>query len=351
MTFSPKDEKPSLNPPDDERRWQDQFLTWYAGLGAPLIERNLGVSGFRYHQFATLIPTVDGYSRPAHGRSQNRRIAAIKCAAEAIEREFAVRYFKSAPSHVPAIRFEITSEGFSSSDSVDVEIPPFGLRTSNGWAVHRSGDRAKTNAIMEALERHLLLKSFLKYGWDGFRVVQEIQNEEIRLFFLTSKLSVAGHVAGLVAAHSPLYPGVAFGHSVGKSTELESFQFWECPIFEAIDKILSMNGKAIEIKEEQNSWITSEIKDYLETPFDFSLLTQGKDSPQVADSTPFGFLSTFDLAASRDLKFPVHAALAWGGSFIPLYHQSALGNENRPYFERILALNGIYQIPEKHPIT
>jgi len=177
-----------------------------AGLGLPLIEKKLGISRFQYYQFGTEMPGADGQMRASHGRSQDRRLAVIKCAAEAIERDYMVRYFQKAGPNETAQSFHLTEEGFSTGEPRTIQIPPQGLRTSNDWALRATQAEASQGAIMEALERHLLLKSFLRFGWKGFRVVQEIKSEEMTILFLTSRFSASALIAGLVVAQSPLYP-------------------------------------------------------------------------------------------------------------------------------------------------
>ena len=175
-----------LPPSLAQRADEDALLSWFAGLGIPIRERYLELGQFHYFQFSAQFAAGDSITT-SHGRSEVRKLAALKCVGEFVERRF-------------------LDESYRSSDSPG--LLPRTLRSSNGWAVHQDGGKAKNTAYREALERHLLLKSFLTYGWSGFRLVEKMETEKMDLFFLTSRFSADGLTAGMVIAKSPIYPGV-----------------------------------------------------------------------------------------------------------------------------------------------
>jgi hypothetical protein len=182
---------PRIPPSLADQAREDAYLSWFAAQGFPIQERRLSLGDFSYYQFSALFP-LGQRETTSHGRSEVRRLAALKCASEAVERRF-------------------MAEGFSTSAS----FVPSGLRTSNGWAVRQEEAAATEAAYREALERHLLLKSFCRYDWAGFKLVNRIESPEASLYFLTSLFTTDRMISGLVAAKSPHYPGIALGYTVG----------------------------------------------------------------------------------------------------------------------------------------
>jgi hypothetical protein len=311
-----------------KRGEEDAYLSWFAGRGIPVEERRLSLGGFSYYQFTASFQAGDR-STTSHGRSEVRKLAALKCTSECVERQFVASQFRN---------------------SNEQGLPPKALRTTNGWAVHQDLSAAKEAAYREALERHLHLKSFLTYGWAGFRLCDRIEGNGLTLYFLTSRFIAEGLIAGLAVAKSPLYAGVTFGYTVGRVGEEASTNFWESAIYEAIDKILALNGAPIDISGNPTSWIVSEIKHYLEAPFELALLQAGKGfSPEQCSAAP-GRIQSFDLAAHHDLRFPLYAAYVAGGDLIPLFSKPRLSTEDFEYLAPILKKNGIGDLPERHPV-
>jgi len=307
---------------------ENAFLSWFAGKGHPIQERKLSLGGFSYFQFSAAFHAGER-AIASHGRSEVRKIAALKCAGECVERQFVAEYFRK---------------------SADADLPPKGFRTTNGWAVHQEAQAAKEAAYREALERHLHLKSFFTYGWAGFRLVDKIEASEVTLYFLTSRFTAEGLIAGLVVAKSPLYAGVAFGYCVGQLNGESQTAFWESGIYEALDKILALKGEPVNTSRNPNSWILAELKHYLENPFDLALLELGR--AQVAESclaTP-GKILSFDLAKASGLNFPLHAAHVAGGDLIPLFSKPRLATQDLDYLAPVLEKNGISKLPERHPV-
>ena len=333
------------------RPWEDMFLSWFAGQGIAMSERSLQLGGFRYHHFSTLFEAPDKRACTCHGRSQDRKIAAVKCAAETIERKFMARFFNdsTATLRAPKVQYEDAKLIRLETDE-ERPLPPPGLRTSNGWAIHQTREQSEQGAFREALERHLLLKSYLKYGWNGFQQIELMKTDDMALHFLVSRFSSNGLVAGLVVAKSPLYTGVSFGYCLGQMDEARSTLFWESAIFEAIDKILTLGGRKVNISFDPDSWIYREIQHYLESPFDEALLS-GTDKPHEPEEPRNFYLHSFDLGSTFGLNFPLFASYAWGENLIPLFHKSKATGAARQYLEDALTMNGLsLEIPERHPV-
>ena len=331
--------------------WENSFLNWFAVQGIPMSEKVAALGEFRYFQFSSILDGVEGKPLFAYGCSPNRRSAAIKCAAEAMERKFLDEFYFSSTSPISATSIRLLPESLEPLGSDTITLPPKGMKTSNGWAVHSSADQASISACLEALERHLLIKSFYRWGWKGFRLVKEEQSEEIQLFYMTSRLSSAGYTGGIVAAKSPLYPGVSFGYCVGRTENISEPSFWQTALLESIGKITALGGRSIEIREDSNTWLRTEAKYYLETPFDLKLLAQGTNLTVDDDDARTCYLKVFDLAELWQLSFPLAAAFCWGGNLIPLSDQSKLDEVGEQYFRATLAANELPpSVPMRHPI-
>jgi hypothetical protein len=312
--------------PDDA--WENQFLNWFSSLGIPTFERKHQLGAFAYHYFETAFVTPDGRPCSTHGRAQDRKLAAIKAIAEYAERRFMTEFFMT----------DSAAKDFSRS-----------FRTSNGWAVHQSQNAAEIAAISEALERHLLLKAYCKHGWNGFKLIQKIEADGMDLFFLLSRVTAGGKAAGLVAAKSKLYPGISFGYCLGDLSEFCAMRFWESALFEAVDKIILLKGMPIDLSLDPASWLLAEVKHYLETPFDVDAFSS-TTGELIESPLPAPALMHFDLKKKWDLEFPLHAAFAHGGGLIPLFSAGKLSSEEQETLGKILAVNGVDEIPERHPI-
>lgn len=331
--------------------WEGKFLNWFADQRHPMLERKIQRGGQEYSLFSASFALASGKMRIAHGRSYNRRTGAAKCAAEVVERQVMADFFHRKASQCSAQEVTWGPHVKVEQEVAAAALPPASLGTSNGWAVHKSEGLAQEHAFLEALERHLLLKSFLKFGWAGFQKVDETRIDDIVLHHMTSRIATEDLVAGLVVAKSPKYPGVSLGHSAGKRERVSSRDFWEAAIFEATDPICVLNGSPIDLSFEPDSWIMAGLKLSLEFPFDLSLMERGRGSAAIVEGPIRGFLKTFDVGADKLLGFPLHAAFVWGCDLIPLFHKPALDDAALAYLRAILAHNEIESpIPENTPI-
>lgn len=323
MTAAPKIH-PEMN---TSNLWEDQFLSWASGLGISIVERKNQIGAYPYFQFEANF-NADGRRCFTYGRSQNRRLAAVKAVAEFAERKAMLNFFKS--------QCEVAK---------NIPAP---MRTSNGWAVHQTAELAEKTAVNEALERHLLLLSYFKFGWSGFHLVQKIQTPGMDLYFLTSRFTSKGRIASLVIAKSPRYPGVSFGYCAGQIEDLGRADFWESALFEAADKILTLNGRPVDLSLDPKSWLLSEVKHYLETPFNTEQLKAGNDFSECCPVKPEVLI--LDLASKWGLDFPLFAAFAFGGGQMPLFHPSNVSKQDLQYIAEALKNNGIDTLPERHPV-
>ncbi len=312
-----------------EPTWEHSFLEWFSKLpSVEVFESTRILGGLSYYQFVARFKQDSGRVCGTFGRSHDRGIAAIKCAAEYVERKAMMDYFSAYRESVPRE-----------------------LHTSNGWAVHQSASLAKQAAVNEALERHLLLKSYIAFGWRGFVPFETIESPEIKIQFLTSVYRIEGKAAGLVAASVPHYPGVSFGYCVGAESDLSKSHFWESAIYEAVDRILTLNGESIDLALDPQSWMLKAAKEFLEEPFDKICLMHDQNLP-IVESEPKLDVEVFNLTDRWGLNFPLYAAFAHGPEVIPLYPTTELWDESKRYLLPILKANGlsIDHLATRHPI-
>lgn len=326
---------------------ENQLLSWFSQTGVVIHEQEMKLGSFQYHHFSAYQKMKNGGQLSGHGRSTSRKVAAIKCAAEMIERQFMVDFFPKAPTFVLAEEKNLLSQ---TSKLAVAKLPPRDLRTSNGWAVHFGKDLSQEKAIAESLERHLLLKSFIKNGWQGFNPIHQIKTSEVELYFYVSQFQFKNQLAGIVIAKSPLYAGVSFGYCLGQRSEIEKMSFWENAIFEAIDKILSLKGRSINLSQDPGSWLLAHTKEFLEQPFDLSLLSSDFVSPPE-DLVQEVSVKTFDLSQKWNLPFPFFASFAWGAGLIPLFNKASLSPESLIQVKEHIRASGLERdVPERHPI-
>jgi hypothetical protein len=335
---------------DSKRSWESAFLNLFADKGILTSEKRLQLGGLNYFLFSSQFELADGRICSCYGKDEDRVSAAVKCAAESIEREVMSRFFFTGVDRTAASAVTLTKAGLISEAATDVDLAPPGLRNSNGWAIQRSKELAETAAVREALERHLLLKSFIRFGWDGFSLVQEIEAEDATFYLMTSRYSCAGMTSGLVVAKSTLYSGISLGYCCGKLNEIGNADFWKTALYEAADKILLLKGREIKLSAD-SSWMTAEIKRLLEEPFDASALRTQIGTGFIEDSSISFYLKSWNVAPELKTDIPVFSAFVWGIDLLPLFPTVGLSEEAANYVRNILSRNDLAPlIPKRHPI-
>jgi hypothetical protein len=335
---------------DPNRSWENAFLSLFANRGILTSEKRLQIGGLNYFLFSSQFELADGRDCSCYGKDEDRINAAVKCAAETIEREVMSRFFLTGMNRTNASIATLSKVGIVREGAAEADLAPLGLRNSNGWAIHRSRDLAESSAIREGLERHLLLKSFIRFGWDGFSLVQKIDAEDATFYLMTSRYSCAGMIAGLVIAKSPLYSGISLGYCCGKLEEIGNADFWKAALYEAADKILLLKGRGIKLADDF-SWMTSEIKRLLEEPFDTAKLKLQNGVSSIEDSSISFHLKSWDVAPELSADIPVFSAFVWGRDLIPLFPTIGLNEEAGSYVRTILSRNALAPLlPERHPI-
>ena len=328
-TFNLPNSQLTENLETQKQFWEDSFLNWFSGLNIPMIESKLKLGGLEYFHFSSLVSNhsskkiISGF-----GSHQDRKLAAIKCAAETLERIEMLEYF-----------------------SKNKAIIPQRLQTSSGWAVHKSKQAACDKALSESIERHLLLKSFFIHKWSGFKLIQKIEADDMTLFLTLGKYTYNNQVSILVAAHSKKFQGVSFGYGLGNLDQINDSTFWTAAIFEAVDKIL-LSEESKDSEPLKDNWIRQEIFNQLHSPFDFSVLKQNLEKDFHANESELISVEyvTVDISEKMNLDFPLYAAYAKSDGLIPLFSKKHINAEALAYLSPILEKNKIFDLPESHPI-
>jgi len=274
----------------------DLFLNWFSEQDLLIKENEYGLGQLKYYCFQAAGQNLAPSKKiNSFGMSVNRKTAALKAAAEYLERQQMIKYF--------------------SKDSATAHF----LKNSNGWATHTDLTLAKENAKNELIERHLLQKSFLKYEWSGFSLVDRIVVDDLVLYLNVSKYTLDGKVGLLVGVRSKKYSGVSFGYGLADISKLENLQSWQSAIFEAVTRVFDYRPQYYDLV--QDNFIQNCIGYLLKQPFDF---TAFKSHSSVQDffiqekTDPKINFNVFDLQTMYELKFPLYTVQASSKDLIPL---------------------------------
>jgi hypothetical protein len=180
--------------------YQYDLLDWIASSGLmklSVFERELQVRE-KYFRFAIRGETASGESFSGFGRSTDKKLAATIAVNELLERFVSRSVLQDkrvlAPFAVTASNGKLEFESLQER----VQLPTPGFHSSNGWAVHFSAAAAVENAAREALERHILLLSYLKSGWSGFFFDEPVPFAGATLIPGIAKVEAGGFKAGIV---------------------------------------------------------------------------------------------------------------------------------------------------------
>lgn len=321
----------------------DKLLIWAAEQGISFLEENFNVLGKDIYRFQGTI-TQDGITFYSFGRSTDRKLAAIKAAAEIIERLAFNEFTRKAMPLNLSIKIENGQREVQKSDSQTVIDPSF--YNSNGWAVDFSVEKAIDRALREAMERHLLLLTFAKYGWSGFFEIDKTKMNHCQFRSVVSKISLAGFSAGMALCQSPNYQGISLGYLADKENQILTSEKWEQAFYESYDliRVKESNPTA----KMQNDLIGRELEDYLSNLFEHSFATEGQITEIKSELC--SSLAVIDLAESLNLPFPFYAAVVHGGDLLPLYFKKSLTSYGETQLQNLCAKWALPEFPERHPI-
>ncbi len=321
----------------------DKLLIWAAEQGISFLEEKFNVLGKDIYRFQGSI-NQNEITFHSFGRSTDRRLAAIKAAAEIIERLAFNEFTRKAMPLNLCIRIENGQCEILKSDSQTIIDSSF--YNSNGWAVDFSVEKAIDRALREAMERHLLLLTFVKYGWSGFFEIGKTKMNHCQFRSVVSKISLAGFSAGIALCQSPNYQGISLGYLADKTNQILSSEKWEQAFYESYDliRVKESNPSA----KMQDDLIGRELEHYLNSPFEHSFSTEGQITEIKTEL--HSSLAVIDLAESLNLPFPFYAAVVHGGDLLPLYFKKSLTSSGEKQLQSLCTKWALPEFPERHPI-
>lgn len=321
----------------------DKLLTWAASQNFSFLEEKFDVLGKELYRFQGSTEQ-DGMSFYSFGRSTDRKLAAIKSTAEIIERLVFNEFTKQAAPLNLGIKVENGHYEIQESDTQTVIEPSF--FNSNGWAVDFSVEKAIDRAMREAIERHLLLLTFAKYGWNGFFEIDQMQMNNYKFRSVVSKISLAGFSGGMALCQSSSHQGISLGYLADTTNRIETSEKWEQAFYESYDliRVKETNPAA----QTQKDLIGRELEYYLNTPFEHSFATKGQISELKKEL--HSNLAVIDLKESLNLPVPFYAAVVYGGDFLPLYFTESLTSSGKKHIQNLCARWELSELPERHPI-
>lgn len=286
---------------------EQSLLSWFGenfkGLG---YESEHEVLGVKHHcvSFFTDDPMAPK-SLAAHGSHRVRSVAVLKAICEFIERQAYRSFFEK------KLPFMVSRLDGLKMIRHDFPAP----KSSNGWAVHFDRDLARKNAYEEALERHILLASFLKDGWNGFQVIdRRISRSQITLS-LVSRYNCNGYGAGLVLIKDKSFPGIAMGYLSDLKDHLLTSSKWEHALFEAFNYLERVKSFGLEIDPQNDISILA--RDWLLTPWEEPVWKNNYETKDLPHVDPWIFETPAQKLSS--CAEGMKAAFVFGGGLIPLY--------------------------------
>lgn len=292
---------------------EQDFLDWFSsafqGQGLQ--------SKFRFGSLSSYCTSFSenfqGYEIAGHGYDSDVSIAILKGAAELLERRLVVEYFRRHPEEQ--------------------------IRNTNGWAVHFSAPLAIDAAKREALERHILLYTYLRSGWSGFSCLDRRGGKNGDAIFLVSNFSQNGHFAGMVIYRDNRLPGISFGYLADEVNRLQSSPRWNHALFEAaafVERGFETGGFS---RESQNA-IYNECKEWLLDSWqepEWNRRLALSELPDVAIKLETGLVSSY-----TPVYTGLHYARVKPGSLIPLFSKADFADRMRAaWITEMLGRHGV----------
>lgn len=332
--------------------YRHAFLDWAASSGPlklSVFENKSKIYGETFYRYSVEGVTQEGNKATGFGCNNDQSTAAVIAVMEALERFVTQQFFKN-NSLRPTMVVKV-SEGQCKFDEnhgsgVDLALPTKGFQTSNGWALHFDAATAAHNATREALERHLLLSTYIAHGWDGFRFKSPIKYEDKIFRSAESCITAGGFSAGLVQTTGTAALGSTFGYLCDQTDNLIGSARWQGAFNESFAQWVDLTSA---VKPQVLTHIQSAQWHYLETPL--TNLSAGTISTYQQLESITGNIVIIDLQKVLLTAFPLFAVFVYGGDFLPLAVKSKLNSDELQHFESQLQRLGINKpLPEVHPI-
>jgi hypothetical protein len=328
------------------------LLEWIADnpfFKSDVFEDEIEIPNQKFYRFAISSTDSSGNEYQGIGRSKNRLEAASIAAGEVIERYAAKKVLKSQiplfAKHIVQVSESTISVSPADSDSA---LPSSGLHSSNGWAVHFSVKAAVEKAVLESLERHTLLFSYLHSGWEGFCADSPVPFKGQNLIPYVSRFSFGGFSAGIVITTGEKFPGQTFGYLCDDADDIYGSPKWMSAFFESFGQWEALPTQ--DTNPIDSNFLTKYQRHFLNsTPSCLPTNSQlGKIEP-VSDIK--ANILVLDLQMALSLPVPMFAAFCFGGNLIPLFFKQKLSADEMVSLKKVFkgwALST--DLPEVHPI-
>ncbi len=298
-----------------------------------LIRKEQNIGNLKFFEFTALHKSEVGDTIAGHGQNSDEQLALTKAIAELYERRALKNYFKDLRENYFPKNVPLTYEHSS-------------LRSSNGWAVHFDHAPAKAAAINEALERHILLLSYLKNGWTGFIKIDEQMVDDIKFTSLISRYECNGMKAGMIIAKSPKQAGVTLGYFSDNTQNIKTSPKWAHALCEAKCQLDGFFDLSVANFKESNV-VENSILDYLKSPWSEPVFSS--DNSIISLPSIILEVQSFDL--SENFGVPLVAANATGDGLFPLFFPQTISAQAKEFLSPLLLENGISMPwPERIPI-
>ncbi len=324
-----------------------ELLDWIVDAGflrLTVEEREIQVRD-KYFRFAIRGETKTGKSVFGFGRSPDKKTAATIAVSEVLER-FVSRAVLAESSVLAPLAVSVQNGKIEIADSASpTKLPTPGLHSSNGWAVHFSAQAAIENAAREALERHILLLSYLKHGWSGFFFDEPVPFSGATLIPCIACVEAGGFRSGIVLTTGKEAPGATFGYLCAAGKEFEKSSRWLGAFFESYEQWTDLTAHTTPAP---SSVLEEYQRHYLKTQ---RPALPEETAPEAVFEKVEGHLAVFNLQSVFGSPFPLFAAFVFGGDFLPLFLRQKLSSLEAEAIRRQLSDFGITdELPEYHPI-
>jgi hypothetical protein len=292
------------------------------------------------------------------GRDESLSTALSKAYVETIERTVALEALNE-EGFIALHHLYWNNDGFSISRTHRHQaMPPKNLRTTNGWAVHFDLSQAINNAFNEAIERHLLLLTFLQYGWSGFQIGSPINWDGLDMISAASPLVFCGMRAGIVATKVLNHPGYTFGYFCDRTENFPQSPRWLHAMMEGFEPArYYQNESTAQIREKLSIESNPMDRTQLRYVLDGELFDSHSNSSSIGlqliepnPALPLANVVVIDISAKWNLEFPLYAAYIFGHSLIPLFFKERLDPDANVYLAKILGQFNVSELPDVHPI-
>jgi len=352
-----------IDPIASSSGFEEALLEWAAQSDLfehPFKLRTYDISGVPLYRFhAEMVSPRLGRKVLGSGSDRSKVVSAAKAVAEAIERVVVLDLSETARSTWYDMELrggELQSEATITPSASPPSLPPDALNSTNGWAIHYESRRAIQFAVREALERHILLYSYLKDGWAGFDIRQSGKYQGRQLYSLFTKYSFACHGAGICAIDGANFPGVVLGYLCDQAASLSTSDRWGQAFFEAYEASLFYDQPTPPMGwvDKYGYGILADYqRHYVHSPIEF-VAADDANKPKltsVSDSIA-AHLRLIDVAPLLNLPVPLYAAQVFGGDLLPLaFSQEVQDEESKSYIGHVMKRWGFLAgLPEYHPI-